>query len=647
MGTVHIMTSSVIFLLFLCSDTLASDLFTIVRNPEVNLRDIPACRSKNVLNCSLVEIDFSALTAPTLTLPHDCTVTFLDSPSEGSFTFHDDRGTEATFTRGETKEGNYKLIGNVEYWDGQDFILEPCKAFPGCHVWMEMDVQQWTDLPTEALPVLKEDMRDAVPDRKAAKLQQGKEDNSTIVTYSVMFYYTIEFAAATEDIDLYVAQVVADTNQGYINSKIPLRVKAHCIEAANLHDIYNSQDMVHKFSCYKSQKELLNSADAATLLISNYDNCGRAFQNTFMVGDNWSTSTKYCALNIHTFGHEVGHNFGCHHDKIQGPNSDYSYGLGKHIEGTGFRTNMAYSAPGYDYSWSKINYYSNPDVMYMGVPTGTENENNARVLREHRFAFADNGDESLACRNNVDFPTSGCDGGNSCCKNGNCYEGEGDCDSNSDCYGDLVCGSSNCKSGWYGDRSSFEDDDDCCMVPAPGCDGGVDCCKNGECQEGEGDCDSACDCHGQLVCGTDNCITGFPGDRSSFEDWHDCCYMPVCDGGDNCCENGNCGEGEGDCDSNSDCNSNLVCGSNNCKTGWPGDRSSFDDDDNCCMVPNSGCDGGDDCCKDGNCGEGQGDCDSDSDCYGPLVCGNNNCKTGWPGDRSSFDDGDNCCMIKP
>jgi len=637
------MTSSVIFLLFLCSDALASDLFTIVRNPSVNPGDFPACKGIEVLNCSLVEIDFSALTASTLTLPRDCTVVFLDSPSEGSYTFHDDRGTEATFTRGETKEGNSKLIGNVEYWDGQDFILEPCKAFPGCHVWKEMDVKKWEDLPTEAVPVLEEDMLN----RKTAdpaKLQQGKDDNTTIVTYSVMFYYTKEFAAFTEDIPMYVSQVVAETNQGYINSNIPLRVKAHCIEAANLHDIYSGGSMLSKFSCSKPKEELLNSADAAALLVYNYNVCGIAYFNTFMWGSTWSTSAKGCALGYYTFGHELGHNFGCLHDAKQGSNWKYSYGLGKHIEGTGSRTNMAYYAPGYG---TKINWYSNPDVMYNGVPTGTESENNARVLREHRFAFADIGDESMACRENVEVPTSGCDGGDSCCKNGNCYEGEGDCDSNSDCNGNLVCGSNNCKSGWYGDRSSFEDDDDCCMVPAPGCDGGDSCCKPGECQEGEGDCDSACDCYGDLVCGTDNCKTGFPGDRSSFEDTDDCCYMPVCDGGNSCCVNGICGEGEGDCDSNSDCNSNLVCGKDNCKTGFPGDRSSFEDTDDCCMVPNSGCDGGDDCCKDGNCGEGQGDCDSDSDCYGPLVCGCDNCKTGWSGDRSSFEDNDDCCMIKP
>lgn len=31
----------------------------------------------------------------------------------------------------------------------------------------------------------------------------------------------------------------------------------------------------------------------------------------------------------------------------------------------------------------QINYFSNPDVDYLGLPTGTSGENNARVLREN------------------------------------------------------------------------------------------------------------------------------------------------------------------------------------------------------------------------------------------------------------------------
>ena len=50
-------------------------------------------------------------------------------------------------------------------------------------------------------------------------------------------------------------------------------------------------------------------------------------------------------------------------------------------------------------------------------------------------------------------------------------------------------------------------------------------------------------------------------------------------------------------------------------------------------------DGNEDCCSngiEGFCGEGEGDCDRDSECAGSLVCGRNNCPWG-PGD------GDDCC----
>ena len=37
------------------------------------------------------------------------------------------------------------------------------------------------------------------------------------------------------------------------------------------------------------------------------------------------------------------------------------------------------------------------------------------------------------------------------------------------------------------------------------------------------------------------------------------------------------------------------------------------------------------------CSAGAGDCDSDSDCFGDLRCGSNNCQ------GQGFDDSDDCC----
>lgn len=34
----------------------------------------------------------------------------------------------------------------------------------------------------------------------------------------------------------------------------------------------------------------------------------------------------------------------------------------------------------------RANYFSNPDVSYLGEPTGTATENNARVIEEHKVS---------------------------------------------------------------------------------------------------------------------------------------------------------------------------------------------------------------------------------------------------------------------
>eukprot|EP00908_Phaeocystis_cordata_P026538 Transcript_9018.p3 GENE.Transcript_9018~~Transcript_9018.p3 ORF type:complete len:145 (-),score=35.87 Transcript_9018:999-1433(-) len=63
------------------------------------------------------------------------------------------------------------------------------------------------------------------------------------------------------------------------------------------------------------------------------------------------------------------------------------------------------------------------------------------------------------------------------------------------------------------------------------------------------------------------------------------------------------------------------------------------------------CHGGNDGCS-GNLCEGDGDCDKDTDCAGPLLCGTDNCKVfrdpsmnwdGVPCDAPGWDATDDCC----
>lgn len=78
-----------------------------------------------------------------------------------------------------------------------------------------------------------------------------------------------------------------------------------------------------------------------------------------------------------TFCHEAGHLFGADHDRTNTPvNPLFSYGYGFVHSGPDFNTIMAYGN-------SRINYFSNPDVSYLNIPTGEcGKSNNTRVFDE-------------------------------------------------------------------------------------------------------------------------------------------------------------------------------------------------------------------------------------------------------------------------
>ncbi|CAM9277620.1 unnamed protein product, partial [Ectocarpus sp. 12 AP-2014] len=81
--------------------------------------------------------------------------------------------------------------------------------------------------------------------------------------------------------------------------------------------------------------------------------------------------------------HEFGHNLGCRHDRGNSDTGMTAYGHGlRYCTGTPqFRTVMTYSN---DCSGAElINYFSNPDVEYLGQPTGTATENNAQTVKDN------------------------------------------------------------------------------------------------------------------------------------------------------------------------------------------------------------------------------------------------------------------------
>jgi len=386
-----------LFLVAVTRPASAKELFQL--GLEVTDVEVNACRGKYILSCHLADVDLFALQEDSFQLPGNVTVfpkNVIDAPMARSgfkdqaySVAYEGDGCEAVIS-----VRNGKVFANFEFKDGSDFVLEPCRAYPGCHVWKEEDVVFMDEEQGEEAPV-EMDEDQAVSDRSiSAYREQGINDDTTIVEISVKYYYTKEFAAATDDIELYFDQVIAETNQGYINSNIPVRVKIFCIEATTLNDESQTSTLLNKFAAYKgSYASLLDTADAAALMYMDSSGCGRGTLNSWGSKTTFTVQAKDCALGYYTMGHELGHNFGGTHDRGNGNNAYYSYGYGGYIEPK-YRSIMAYHKTGYS---RRVNYYSSPSVFYNGEVTGSETEDNARVIKENRFGFAAVGEETGSC----------------------------------------------------------------------------------------------------------------------------------------------------------------------------------------------------------------------------------------------------------
>ena len=137
-------------------------------------------------------------------------------------------------------------------------------------------------------------------------------------------------------------------------------------------------------------------------MANEFENCGSG--DTYTVtpghGHTRTTAKKSCSASYHSSLHEVGHNFGCHHDRDNGDNSHYEYGYGwligpEDLDSVGYRTVLAYSNPGYS---RRVLQLSNPDIEYNGYSTGVGyRAEYDRVLMDNRFPMAYIGEESQSC----------------------------------------------------------------------------------------------------------------------------------------------------------------------------------------------------------------------------------------------------------
>jgi len=355
--------------------------------------DINCCMSSNALACSEIFLNVDALGAGTIEFPFGISVDFSNMIVGDRPGYHYvSDSADVVLTYNAQTNG---LHGHIATFDGKSYVIENCGQHG--HVVKEIDI-----------PGLGEDVA-VLEDVSNMEIYTGmviprSVESRTGNTYSVKFYLTTQFKANTPDVDGFIDQVLAETNQGYLNSGVDLTIVKHCVEETSLNDGSDFYDTFDAFKVLKGDVATLRgTADTAALLAGATVNsiCGLGSFNVISSGHTTTLTAKTCAVGYYSFGHEIGHNIGLQHDPGTSTNTAYSYGHGHLIAAgngnTGLRTILAYNAAGHS---QRVNYYSNPSVNHPSTltPTGVAGtSDNARLLMEKAASLAAVGDESQTC----------------------------------------------------------------------------------------------------------------------------------------------------------------------------------------------------------------------------------------------------------
>jgi hypothetical protein len=210
----------------------------------------------------------------------------------------------------------------------------------------------------------------------------------------VMVNYTPAAAAATADITGLIDLAMAETNQGYLSSGVQIDA---VLAAAALTTYTESGSFSTDLSRYRSTSDGFmdeihtarntTAADVSLLVINNGSACGLASSIGSTAATAFAAAYWDCITGYYSFAHEIGHLQSARHDERNDPTkTPYAYGHGYQYAprkgGSSWRTIMAYDCTR---GCPRLNFWSNPNVLYNGVPMGTTATNdNARVLNNTR-----------------------------------------------------------------------------------------------------------------------------------------------------------------------------------------------------------------------------------------------------------------------
>lgn len=231
-------------------------------------------------------------------------------------------------------------------------------------------------------------MHDGVNPAGAMPKAQSRAADVGSPVIDVLVAYTANAEKKAGDIGGLIQLAIDETNQAYINSGINPRVRLVHTHKVNYKEGSKSWDTMvthlrKKTDTHMNEVHTLRDqfgADVVVLIVDQDDSCGIADRIMATESSAFAVANWDCATGYYTFGHEIGHLQGTRHDPAtDSTNTPFAYGHGYRYK-SAWRTAMAYDCSN---GCPRLQYFSNPNVLYKGIPMGTTSRShNARVINE-------------------------------------------------------------------------------------------------------------------------------------------------------------------------------------------------------------------------------------------------------------------------
>lgn len=215
-------------------------------------------------------------------------------------------------------------------------------------------------------------------------------------------------AGGVPQIEALIQAAVDNSNTAFLNSEMPIRFNLVGTALAGHNDSGSGSSDLNWLANDSVTAALRDDlkADLVSLIVND----GGGFCGIGQLPLNWGpggnpnsvhqVTARGCAVGNLTFAHEHGHNMGLEHDPANAnpPGSGtYPYRYGHFVDGS-YRTIMSYSNQCTS-GCTRVTQWSNPEVIFMGEPTGIADErDNCRAsghsdgcVTDYRFGglFAD------------------------------------------------------------------------------------------------------------------------------------------------------------------------------------------------------------------------------------------------------------------